>query len=75
MTALVEALRTQGLVAKVSLGGRWVELQGEYSKVFVYQAPWGDGYYTWCDDAAARAIEFYRDPTEAIEAGLRRAGG
>ncbi|MDP9374475.1 MAG: hypothetical protein M3Q65_18900 [Chloroflexota bacterium] len=73
MTRLVEALRTQELAADISLGGRWAELRGERGTVYVVETALGDGYFTWCDDPAARAVEFYRDPVEAIRAGLRRA--
>ncbi len=41
--------------------------------MYVAEEAWGAGYYTWCDDPAERAVEFYLDPTEAIQAGLQRA--
>jgi hypothetical protein len=73
MTRLLDALRTLGLEGEVALAGRWVKLRGERRTVYVAEAAWGSGYYTWCDDPEERAIELYRNPTEAIEAGLRRA--
>ena len=73
MTQLVEALRVLGLEGELSLSDRWAKLQGQQCSVYVVEAPWGSGYYTWCDDPEVRSVEFYRDATEAIEAGLRRA--
>ncbi len=73
MTRLVDVLHELGLEGEQSLGGRWVKLQGEWCTVYVAESPWGTGYYTWCDSRQARAVEFYRDPVEAIQAGLRRA--
>jgi len=59
--------------AEITLGGRWAKLQGERCQVYVVEAAARGGYFTWCDDPAERAVEFYRSPTEAIQAGLRRA--
>ena len=73
MTRLVEALRLLSLPGEADLGGRWVKLQGERGAVYVVEAAWGHGYYTWCDVPEERAVERYRDPVEAIQAGLRRA--
>ncbi len=73
MTRLTDALHGLGLEGEESLGGRWVKLRGERCAVYVIEAAWGMGYYTWCDDPHARAVEFYRDPVAAIQAGLRRA--
>ncbi len=73
MTRLVEALRSLGLDGEIALSGRWVKLQGERSVVYVVEAAWGAGYYTWCDDREERAVQFYADPAEAVQAGLRRA--
>lgn len=73
MTQLVDALHALGLEGELSLSNRWARLQGEQCWVYVAEAAWGSGYYTWCDDPNARAVEFYHDPKEAIQAGLRRA--
>jgi hypothetical protein len=73
MTQLVDALHALGLEGELSLADRWAKLQGQHCWVYVAEAPWGNGYYTWCDDPQSRAVEFYRDATEAIQAGLRRA--
>jgi hypothetical protein len=73
MTRLVEALRDLELTGQVTLSGRWVTLDGERCRVYVAEAPRGDGFYTWCDDPADRAVEHHPDPTAAIRAGLRRA--
>lgn len=72
MTPLIDALRRLGLHGEVALGGRWLTLRGERCSVYVTYVP-GDGYYTWCDDPDARAVEAYPDPEAAIAAGLRRA--
>ncbi len=73
MTRLLEALRDLDLGGELSLSGRWVKLEGERCAVYVVEAAWSGGYYTWCDDPGQRAVEHYLDPVEAIQAGLRRA--
>lgn len=73
MTRLTEALRALGLDGEISLSGRWLKLRGERCSVYVAEVAWAAGYYTWCDDRGARAVEHYLDPTEAIRAGLKRA--
>ncbi|HBY97361.1 MAG: hypothetical protein M5U01_38365 [Ardenticatenaceae bacterium] len=72
MPRLIEALRALGLEGEIASSGRWVKLQGERGWVYVVEAPWESGYYSWCDAPAERAVEFYRDAAEAIRAGLRR---
>ena len=72
MTRLVEALDALHLEGELSLADRWVKLQGQRCWVYVAAAK-GGGYFTWCDDVQERAIAFYRDPIDAIQAGLRRA--
>ena len=73
MTRLVAALRALGAEGEIALAGHWVTLQGERCAVYVAEARAGGGYYTWCEAAEARVVEYYLDPTAAIEAGLRRA--
>ncbi len=73
MTALVEALRQLGLESEVSLSGRWASFEGNRCTVYVAEAASG-GYYTWCAEPAARTVQFHHSPTEAIQAGLQRAG-
>ena len=73
MTQLVEALQQLGLEGEQRFEGRWVKLQGERCSVYVIEAEWGKGYYTWCDDPQARTVECYPDALRAIRAGLRRA--
>ncbi len=73
MTRLVAALHALGLDGEIALAGQWVKVQGEPCAVYVIQATSGGGCYTWCEDAEARVVEFYLDPSTAIEAGLRRA--
>ena len=72
MTELVDALRQLGLQGEVSFSGRWAKLEGEHCAIFVVEAARG-GYYTWCDDPAARAVQFHINPVEAIQAGVQRA--
>jgi len=72
-TPLIDALHQLNVEAEVSLGGRWAELRGERCPVYVVEVSLGDGYFTWCGDPWERAVEFYRSPNAAIEAGLRRA--
>ncbi len=45
---------------EITLGGRWLTLHGNRCPVYVVQAATGE-YFTW------------RDPREAIVAGLQRA--
>ena len=73
MARLAAALRALGLTGRISPSGRLVTLQGERCPVYVAEAPRDGGYYTWCDDPAARVVEHYRDAASAIRAGLRRA--
>ncbi|MDP9381896.1 MAG: hypothetical protein M3Q29_17470 [Chloroflexota bacterium] len=73
MTRLLEALRALGLEVEVDPSGRWVKVRGEQCRVYIYQASWDGGYYTWCDDPGERTVEFYPDVAEAIQAGLRRS--
>ena len=77
MTRLVEALEGLGLTGEFSLAGHWVKIQGERCPVYVVEARWEHGFYTWCDepcdDLTERAVETFVDPRDAILAGLRRA--
>ncbi len=73
MTRLVAALQALGLDGEIALAGHWVKLAGDRYTVYVAETMSGRGYYTWGDDPDARVVEFYLDPVEAIEAGLRRA--
>ena len=73
MTRLTEALESLELTAETSLAGRWIKLQGDRCAVYVAEAPWARGFYSWCDDPLNRAVEHYADPIEAISAGLARA--
>ncbi len=73
MTRLVAALRALGVNGEIALAGHWVTLQGERCAVYVAEATSGGGYYTWCEAAEARVVEYYLDPIAAIAAGLRRA--
>lgn len=73
MTRLTETLRALELPGEISLSGRWVKLAGERCAVYITEAPWGAGYYSWCDDPRERAVKFYNEPSEAIKAGLLRA--
>ncbi len=73
MTRLAEAVEALGLDGELSLSGSWVRLQGEHCTVYVVEAVSGTRYYTWCDAPNERHVELFHDPTEAIDAGLRRA--
>jgi hypothetical protein len=73
MTHLVDVLRLLGVHSEVTLAGRWATIQGERCQVHVVEAPWGAGYYGWCDDPGERAVKRYHDPVAAIQDGLRRA--
>ncbi len=73
MTRLTDALQRLGVEGEITLSGRWVKLQGERFPVYVVEAAWNAGYYSWCDDSEERVVEFYLDPSEAVRAGLQRA--
>lgn len=73
MTKLVEALEALGLDGEVLLSGRWVKIRRMQCSIYVAETRWNVQYCTWCDHPQLRRVEFYSDPTEAIEAGLRRA--
>ena len=73
MTRLVDVAQEMGLRAEVSPFGRWVRFRGEQGLVYVAQAAFGQGYYTWCDTPHGRTAEPYLDPMAAIQAGLQRA--
>ena len=73
MPRLIEALQALGLGGEITHSGRWLKLQGERCSVYVAEAAWEAGYYTWCDAREEQAVEHYLDPTEAIQAGLKRA--
>jgi hypothetical protein len=73
MTHLVDTLERLGLAPEESLDGRWIKFRGARCAVYIVEAAWGLGYYTWCDAPHERTVEFYRDAHTAIEAGLRRA--
>jgi hypothetical protein len=73
MTRLVDVAQEMGLRAEASPFGRWVRFRGEQGLVYVAEAAFGQGYYTWCDTPHERTAEPYLDPTAAIQAGLQRA--
>ncbi len=73
MNRLEDALLTLGYAGQFELSGRWATLRGERCVVFVVEAPNAEGYYTWCGDPAARSVEFYPEPAQAIREGMRRA--
>jgi len=73
MTRLVDVLQALDLDAELDPSGHLATVHGERCPVYVYEAAWCGGYYTWCDDPAERTVEAYSDPAEAVQAGLRRA--
>jgi hypothetical protein len=73
MTKLVEALEELGSAGEILLSGRWIRLKGVQCSVYVAETIWNVQYCTWCDHPKLRSVEFYSDPIEAIQAGLRRA--
>jgi hypothetical protein len=66
-------LEDLGLEGEVSPLGRWVRLHGERGTVYVAEAAFGAGYYSWCDTPQERTALPYLDPVEAIQAALHRA--
>ena len=73
MAQLGRVLEDLGLEGEVSPLGRWVRLQGERGSVYVAEAAFGAGYYSWCDIPQERTALPYLDPVEAIQAVLQRA--
>jgi len=69
---LVEAAQQLGLSIETSQSGRWVRLHGQQGDVYVVSAAWGHDYYTWRDEPDAAVSPPYRDPIEALQAGLRQ---
>jgi hypothetical protein len=51
-----------------------MRFRGAQRTIYVLKALWGDDYYMWCEPPVTPATELYRDPLEAVEAGLSRAG-
>jgi len=74
VTLLTEAVREFGLEAETSPHGRWVRFRGAHCTVYVLESLWGGDYYMWCDQGVERKTELYRDPLEAIQAGIQRSG-
>jgi hypothetical protein len=70
---LAQCLRTSAWRGEVSPLGRWARLQGEQGTVYVAEAAFGSGYYSWCDTPQQRTAQPYLDPAEAIQAALHRA--
>ena|SRR5437868_1789523 len=75
MAPLNRALQDLGLEGEVSPVGRWARLRGERGTVYVAEAAFGMGYYSWCDVPQERTALPYLDPLEAIQAALYRARG
>jgi len=73
MAHLGTVLEDLGLEGEVSPLGRWARLQGEQGTVYVAEAAFGSGYYSWCDTPQQRTAQPYLDPAEAIQAALHRA--
>ncbi len=74
MPKLVEALHELGLEGEIMLSGRWVKIKGTRCSAYIVELVWNEQYCTWPDDPQARTVEFYSDPIEAIEAGVRLSG-
>lgn len=70
---LVDAIRYLGIEAELLMDGKWARLDGERFTVYVVELSRHPGFFTWCDDPAERAVEYYPDPVDAILSGLRRA--
>lgn len=70
---LVAVSRAMGLEAEASPRGRWIRFRSAEGSVYVSEAVFGQGYFTWDDAEHPEAAGPYVDPREAIRAGLRRA--
>ena len=73
MPGLAEAMRVLDVDGELSLSGHVLALRGAGCRVYVAEAPYGRGYFAWCDHPDERRVERYADAIEAIEDGLRRA--
>lgn len=73
MAQLGPALQALGLDGEISPLGRWARVRGEHGTVYVAEAGFGAGYYSWCDTPQERTALPYLDPIEAIQAALQRA--
>jgi hypothetical protein len=74
MTEPVDALRQPGLGRELSCPGRRAKLEGDRFGLFVVEVAHG-GYYSWCDDPAARTAQFHETPIAAMQARIQRAAG
>ena len=75
MTRLVEVMQDMGLKGETSSSGRWIRLSGKQGPIYVVEAAWHGGYYTFSDAEAEQKPEIYLDPAAAIEAGLQHVAG
>ena len=73
MTRLAEMIDSLKIHGKVELGGRWAQLNGEHCSVYIVEDSLGISYFVWCGPPGDRTVEHYRDPHEAIRAGLERS--
>jgi hypothetical protein len=73
MSRLTVTAEKLGLHADTGAAGRWIRFTGAHGTVYVMEAPWTTDYAVWCSVPREQATEFYRDPLDAIEAGLRQA--
>lgn len=69
-TPLTEIAHQLGLRSETSIWGRWLRFPTDRGTVYVVQAAFGHGYYMWCEAPGRRTARLYRDPRDAIEAGL-----
>jgi hypothetical protein len=73
MSRLTVTAEKLGLHADMGASGRWIRFGGAYGTVYVLETPWSADYAVWCTVPHEQVTEFYRDPLDAIEAGLRQA--
>lgn len=72
---LIDALDRLGLHAEILMNGRWARIEGERCPIYVVEMSRHRGFFTWCDDADERSVEYYLNPLDAILSRMRRAGG
>lgn len=72
VSRLVAVSQAIGLEVEASPRGRWIRFRSAQGPIYVSEAMFGQGYYTWDDAEHPEAVGPYIDPHEAIRAGLQR---
>jgi hypothetical protein len=72
MSRLTVTAEKVGLHADTGAAGRWIRFAGAHGTAYILEAPWSADFAVWSNVPREQPTEYYRDPLEAIEAGLRQ---